>query len=145
MNVLGSPDNGVILSSYIGSWLMAGAFLALAAAISALTKSRVLAFIAGTAVSFLFVMAGFDLEVAVVRQWAPGFVVVAVRSMSFFVHFQRLRHQRYRADGWWRRPGGPARTRRVVAAVRTDRSDAGRSRWPLQRQGAGTDRQAQGN
>src|ERR1700751_5565894 len=27
VNVLGNPDNGVILASYIGSWLMAGAFL----------------------------------------------------------------------------------------------------------------------
>ena len=60
VNVLGSPDNGVILASYIGSWLMAGAFLALSAAISGLTKSQVLAFIAATATSFLFVMAGFD-------------------------------------------------------------------------------------
>jgi ABC-2 type transport system permease protein len=90
VNVLGSPDNGVILSSYIGSWLMAGAFLALAAAISALTKSQVLAFIAATAVSFLFVMAGFDLVIAAVRQWAPNFIIDAVRSMSFFVHFQHI-------------------------------------------------------
>jgi ABC-2 type transport system permease protein len=90
VNVLGSPDNGVILSSYIGSWLMAGAFLALAAAISALTKSQVLAFIGATAVSFLFVMAGFDLVISVVRQWAPSFIVDAVRSMSFFGHFQHI-------------------------------------------------------
>src|SRR5690242_11164033 len=29
VNVLGSPDNGVIFSSYLGSFLMAGAFLAI--------------------------------------------------------------------------------------------------------------------
>jgi ABC-2 type transport system permease protein len=90
VNVLGSPDNGVIVSSYIGSWLMAGAFLALGAAISALTKSQVLAFIAATAVSFLFVMAGFDLVIAAVRPWAPAFIIEAVRSMSFFGHFQHI-------------------------------------------------------
>src|SRR5215472_19377057 len=66
-NYLGSPDNGVIFAAYVGSWLMAGSFLALAAAISALSKSQVLAFIAATAVSFLFVMAGFDLVNATVR------------------------------------------------------------------------------
>jgi len=90
VNVLGSPDNGVILASYIGSLLMAGAFLALASAISALTKSQVLAFIVATAVSFLFVMAGFDLVIALLRQWAPTFIVEAVRSMSFFAHFQHI-------------------------------------------------------
>jgi ABC-2 type transport system permease protein len=90
VNVLGSPDNGVILASYIGSWLMAGSFLALAAAISALTKSQVLAFIAATAVSFLFVMAGFDLVLAAVRSWAPPFLIDAVRSMSFLGNFQRI-------------------------------------------------------
>src|ERR1700722_4765083 len=90
VNILGSPDNGVIFTSYIGSWLMAGAFLALAAAISALTKSQVLAFIAATAVSFLFVMAGFDLVIAAVRSWAPPVIVDAVRSMSFLGQFQRI-------------------------------------------------------
>jgi ABC-2 type transport system permease protein len=90
VNVLGSPDNGVILSSYVGSWLMAGAFLALAAAISGLTKSQVLAFIAATAVSFLFVMAGFDLVISAVRSWAPAIIIEAVRSMSFYGHFRHI-------------------------------------------------------
>lgn len=90
VNVLGSPDNGVILTSYLGSWLMAGAFLALSAAISALTKSQVLAFIAATAVSFLFVMAGSDLVIATIRAWAPAPVIDAVRSMSFLTQFQHI-------------------------------------------------------
>ena len=90
VNVLGSPDNGVILCSYLGSWLMAAAFLALSAAISGLTKSQVLAFIGATTVSFLFVMAGFDLVISAVRPWAPALVINAVRSMSFFAHFQHI-------------------------------------------------------
>jgi ABC-2 type transport system permease protein len=50
----------------------------------------VLAFIAATAVSFLFVMAGFDLVLAAVRSWAPPFIIDAVRSMSFLGNFQRI-------------------------------------------------------
>jgi ABC-2 type transport system permease protein len=69
---------------------MAGAFLALAAAISGLTKSQILAFIGATAVSFLFVMAGYDLVISLVRTWAPALMVDAVRSMSFLEHFQRI-------------------------------------------------------
>src|SRR5262249_46765249 len=83
-------DNGVILSSYVGSWLMAGAFLALSAAISGLTKSQVLAFIAATAVCFLFVMAGYDLGLSSVRSVAPTIVIDAVRSMTVRQDFQRL-------------------------------------------------------
>src|SRR5215831_13636693 len=83
VNILGAPDNGVILCSYLGSWLMAGAFLALSAAISGLTKSQVLAFIGATTASFLFVMAGFDLVISAVRPWAPTVVIDTVRSMSF--------------------------------------------------------------
>ena len=45
VNVLGSPDNGVILSSYLGSWLMAGSFLAIGSCMSALTRNQVIAFI----------------------------------------------------------------------------------------------------
>lgn len=90
VNYLGTPDNGVILASYLGSWLMAGAFLAISACISALTKNQVLAFIGSVVVGFLFVMAGFDLVLAAVQPWAPTIIVEAISSMSFIAHFQRI-------------------------------------------------------
>ena len=43
--MLGDPDNGVILASYIGSLLMAGGYLAISAAISASTDNQVIAFV----------------------------------------------------------------------------------------------------
>ncbi len=90
VNYLGSPDNGVILACYIGSWLMAGSFLAISACVSALTKNQVLAFIGALVAGFVFVMAGFDLVLAAVRPWAPDIVVQAIASMSFIGHFQRI-------------------------------------------------------
>ena len=90
VNYLGTPDNGVILASYIGSWLMAGAFLAISACISALTKNQVLAFIGAVVVGFLFVMAGFDLVLAAIQPIAPSIVVETISSMSFIRHFQRI-------------------------------------------------------
>ena len=50
----GSPDNGVILSGYVGCLLVAGAYLALGAAVSALTKNQVVAFVLAVALCFVF-------------------------------------------------------------------------------------------
>src|SRR6201985_581012 len=58
VNYLGDPDNGVILASYFGSFLMAGAFLAIGSAISAVTKNQVIAFVVSATVCFLFTAAG---------------------------------------------------------------------------------------
>ena len=52
VNFLGSPDNGVILASYLGSFLMAGGFLAIGSCVSASTKNQVIAFVIGVAISF---------------------------------------------------------------------------------------------
>jgi ABC-2 type transport system permease protein len=87
VNFLGQPDNGVIVATYIGSWLMAGAFLALSACISALTKNQVIAFVVGAAASFLFLMSGLDLVLDAFRGWAPGYLVDLVASLSFLTHF----------------------------------------------------------
>ncbi|MBT3735933.1 MAG: ABC transporter permease subunit, partial [Gammaproteobacteria bacterium] len=59
VNYLGDPDNGVIFTSYIGSWLMAGSFLAIGSCMSALSKSQVIAFILCGVVCLLFVLAGY--------------------------------------------------------------------------------------
>ena len=75
VNVLGNPDNGVIFAGYIGSFLMAGAFLAIGSCISALTKNQVIAFIVAASICFLLVMSGLELVLNVLRAWTPDFVV----------------------------------------------------------------------
>ena len=90
VNWLGEPDNGVIVASYIGSWLMAGSFLAIGGFVSALTRNQVIAFVIGAAVCFLFLMSGLDVVQGAVRGWAPPYVVELVGSLSFLVHFERV-------------------------------------------------------
>lgn len=87
VNYLGQPDNGVIFASYIGSWLMAGGFLAIGSCMSAISKSQVIAFILTAAVCLLFVLAGFPLVLNVFKDWLPMLVVDTVASLSFMTHF----------------------------------------------------------
>jgi len=90
VNVLGNPDNGVILASYLGSFLMAGAFLALGSFISALTKNQVIAFILSAALCFIFVMSGMELVQNTLQSFAPRIVADAVLSMSVLSHFEEI-------------------------------------------------------
>ena len=90
VNVLGEPDNGVILASYVGSLLMAGAFLAITSCMSALTRNQVVAFILGATVCFLFTMSGVELVLETVRAIAPAVLVDAVASLSFLSHFSTI-------------------------------------------------------
>ena len=90
VNILGNPDNGVIFGSYIGSFFMAGAFLAIGACISAATKNQVVAFILTATVCFLFTMSGLELVLNFFRLWAPDFLVQTIASLSFLTHFQAI-------------------------------------------------------
>jgi ABC-2 type transport system permease protein len=90
VNVLGDPDNGVILTSYIGSFLMAGAFLAVGSCISAATKNQVIAFILAATICFLLVMSGTELVQNSLKAWAPTIVSEAVSSLSFLSHFEAI-------------------------------------------------------
>jgi len=87
VNVLGNPDNGVILASYLGSWLMAGAFLAIGAAISALTKNQVIAFVVAAVVCFLLTVSGSSVVLGFFTGWAPQTVVDTMALFSFISHF----------------------------------------------------------
>ena len=90
VNYLGDPDNNVILISYFGSWLMAGAFLALTSCLSALTKNQVIAFIISSISGFVLIMAGFNLVLSAVRSWSPNWITETISSMSFLSHFSRI-------------------------------------------------------
>ena len=69
---------------------MAGGFLAIGSAVSALTRSQVIAFIVSVVVCFAFLLAGFSPVLDFVRGWAPGGLVEAVANFSFLTHFQEL-------------------------------------------------------
>jgi ABC-2 type transport system permease protein len=90
VNVLGEPDNGVILVGYLGSFLMAGAMLAIGTCMSALTRNQIIAFIAGAVVCFLFTVSGLDLVLNFFRLWAPDAVVSTIASFSFLTRFEAL-------------------------------------------------------
>jgi ABC-2 type transport system permease protein len=87
VNYLGQPDNGVILASYIGSFLMAGGYLAIGACISATTNNQVIAFVVSVVVCFLFTVSGAPLVIDFFRAWAPMALISAVASFSFLTHF----------------------------------------------------------
>lgn len=90
VNYLGHPDNGVIFASYIGSFLMAGAYLAIGAAVSASTNNQVIAFVVSVVVCFLFTISGAPLVLDFFRAWAPLALVNAVSSFSFLTHFTAI-------------------------------------------------------
>jgi ABC-2 type transport system permease protein len=87
VNYLGSPDNGVILAAYLGSWLMAGGFLAIGSCMSALTRNQVVAFILSIVVCFLFLLSGLPMVMNLFIDWAPQIVLDGIASLSFLKHF----------------------------------------------------------
>ncbi len=90
VNYLGDPDNGVILAAYIGSLLMAGAFLAVGSCVSALTRNQVIAFVLSAVVCLAFVMSGFPLMLQFFSSWAPQAIVDLIASFSFLSHFNSI-------------------------------------------------------
>jgi ABC-2 type transport system permease protein len=90
VNLLGNPDNGVILAGYIGSLLMAGGFLAIGACVSAATKSQVIAFVVAAALCFIFTVSGSPIVLNFFSGWAPQTVVDAIASFSFIAHFNAI-------------------------------------------------------
>ncbi len=87
VNWLGEPDNGVIAISYLGAWATAGVLLAMGAAVSALTRNQVIAFILAALVIFVFMTAGTPVVLDAVRAVLPAPVVAAVSSLSVLSHF----------------------------------------------------------
>jgi len=90
VNWLGSPDNGVILASYCGSLLMAGAYLAVGSCLSATTRSQVVAFILTVMACLLLLLAGFPLALDPLRMLLPQGAIDAVSGLSFLTHFQAI-------------------------------------------------------
>jgi len=87
---LGNPDHGAIASGYFGSLVLAGGFLAIGSALSALTKNQVIAFVLTVVACMLFLLAGFPVVLDFFQGWAPAPVIDTVRQLSFLEHYDPI-------------------------------------------------------
>lgn len=90
VNFLGDPDNGAILTGYVGSLLMAGGFLAIGSVLSASTKSQVVAFIITVVVCLLMLLAGLTPVTNFLKGWASDWIVDAISGVSFMTRFNSI-------------------------------------------------------
>ena len=90
VNYLGDPDNGVILAGYLGSFLMAGGYLAIGSCLSAVTRNQVIAFVVSVAVCFLFTVSGLPIVIDFFSGWAPQQILNTIASFSFLTHFNAI-------------------------------------------------------
>ncbi len=90
VNYLGSPDNGVVLAGYIGSLLMAGAYLSISAMTSAMTRNQVVSFILAVVLSLFLILCGWPPVTDLLVQWAKPWLVDGVAAFSVMTHFESI-------------------------------------------------------
>jgi ABC-2 type transport system permease protein len=87
VNILGDPDNGMIVAGYLGSFFLAGAYLAISCMTSAMTRNQVVAFILSVVVCLFLIIAGFNPVTDLLVRWASPQLVDTVAAFSVITHF----------------------------------------------------------
>jgi len=87
VNVLGEPDNGAIAAGYLGSFLLAGGYLAVTCMTSAITRNQVVAFILSVVVCLFLILAGFNPVTDLLARWGSPALVDTVAAFSVITHF----------------------------------------------------------
>jgi ABC-2 type transport system permease protein len=87
VNLLGDPDNGMIAAGYLGSFFLAGAYLAITCMTSAMTRNQVVAFILAVVICLFLILAGFNPVTDLMVRWASPAVVDTVAAFSVVTHF----------------------------------------------------------
>ncbi len=84
---LGSPDWGIIVSTYLGSTLMAGAYLGVCSLTSALTKNQVISFVVSVVACLVILFLGWSVFSEVLGSVFPVWLVDLLSNFSFITHF----------------------------------------------------------
>lgn len=87
---LGAPDAGPIVCGYLGSALLAAAYLAVGTFTSALTRNQVISFILAAVIGLFLLLAGFPPVTDMLYGVAPAWVVGVVAGFSFSHHYDQL-------------------------------------------------------
>jgi ABC-2 type transport system permease protein len=84
---LGHPDWGVVVTGYLGTILMAGAFLGICAFVSATTKNQIISFVISVMVCFVINLLGASVFVGFLSNYLPVPLVDVISNFSFITHF----------------------------------------------------------
>jgi ABC-2 type transport system permease protein len=87
VNLLGSPDNGIIVAGYFGSLLLAGTYLAITCMTSAMTRNQVVALILSVVICLFLILAGINPVTDLLARWGSPAFVDAVAAFSVVTHF----------------------------------------------------------
>jgi ABC-2 type transport system permease protein len=87
VNVLGDPDNGIVFAGYLGSLMLAGAYLAVTCMTSAMTRNQVVSFILAVVICLFLILVGFNPVTDLLARWASPGLVDAVAAFSVITHF----------------------------------------------------------
>lgn len=87
---LGDPDPGPIVAGYLGSALLAGAYLSVGSLTSALTRNQVISFILAAVIGLFLLLAGYPPVTGMLSGWAPAWAVDLVAGFSFSSHYEQL-------------------------------------------------------
>src|SRR6266853_6799176 len=88
VNYLGHPDNGVIFCAYVGSLLLAGAYLAISCFTSAMTRNQVISFILSVVICLFLILAGWPPVTRMIENLSESSrLVEAVAAFSVMTHF----------------------------------------------------------
>jgi ABC-2 type transport system permease protein len=84
---LGNPDWGILIASYLGTILMAGAFLGICSFVSALTKNQIISFVISVLVCFVLDLLGASVFTGFLGSYLPVPLVDVISNFSFITHF----------------------------------------------------------
>jgi gliding motility-associated transport system permease protein len=90
VNLLGEPDNGVIVGGYLGSLLLAGTYLAISCMTSAMTRNQVVAFILSVVICLFLILAGFNPVTDLMTRWASPALIDTVAAFSVVTHYDNF-------------------------------------------------------
>jgi ABC-2 type transport system permease protein len=90
VSYLGHPDFGRIFCGYLGSLMLAGAFLAITLLTSSLTRNQVVSFILAVVICLFLILCGWPPITNTVINWAPAWMVDTLASLGVMTHFESL-------------------------------------------------------
>jgi ABC-2 type transport system permease protein len=90
VSYLGDPDPGPMIAGYVGSFLLAGTYLAVGGFFSCLTRNQVIAFVLGVVVCGVLLFAGSPVVLNFVGRALPLRAIEAIETLSLQIRYESL-------------------------------------------------------